>query len=109
MNKLYVGNLSFSSTDESLDNFARDSGVEVDRVSVISDMHTGRSRGFGFIELADSQDVDAAIEALNGKELDGRVLRVDRARERTGGGGPRGGGGGGRGRSGRGGPRRYDD
>lgn len=101
MNKLYVGNLSFSSTDESLDNFARDAGVELDRVSVITDMHTGRSRGFGFIELSDSQDVDAAIEALNGKELDGRTLRVDRARERSSGG--RGG------RGGYGGSRRYDD
>jgi len=93
MNKLYVGNLPFGSTEDGLGQFARDQGVEVDQVSIITDMHTGRSRGFGFIELAASQDLQAAITALNGKEFEGRPLRVDRAKERSPGGRPGGHGG----------------
>lgn len=93
MNKLYVGNLPFGSTEDGLSQFAQEQGVEVAQVNIITDMHTGRSRGFGFIELAESQDLQAAISALNGKEFEGRPLRVDRAKERSSGGRPGGYGG----------------
>ncbi len=92
---LYIGNLPFSATDESLRVVFEQFGT-VSSVKVISDRMTGRSRGFGFIEM--DEGGDAAIEAMNGKELEGRVLTVNEARPRTdrpcGGGG--GGGGGGR-------------
>ena len=96
MSKLYVGNLSFRATEDQLETFVREQGIDVEQVNIIRDMHTGRSRGFGFIQLTADQDLDEAISGLNGKELEGRSLRVDRARERSqGGGGFRGRGGGG--------------
>ena len=86
--KLYVGNLAFSTTDEGLrEAFAKHGTVE--SVSVITDRETGRSRGFGFVEMDDS-GADAALQAMNGTDLDGRTLRVNEAYERE-----RGGGGGG--------------
>lgn len=93
MYKIYVGNLSFQSTDEDLRNMFTEFG-EVASVNVITDRDTGRSRGFGFVEMPDAAEGKAAAEALNGKELDGRTLTVNEARPRA----PRsGGGGGGRG------------
>ncbi len=104
--KLYVGNLSFQTTsDELRDHFAQVGNVE--SASVVEDRMTGRSRGFGFVEMTTPEEATAAIEQLNGKEFNGRNLTVNEARPRTdrgpgggyGGGGNRGGGGGyGRGR-----------
>ena len=77
---LYIGNLPFSATDDSLRAVFGQFGT-VSSVKVISDRMTGQSRGFGFIEM--DEGGDAAIEAMNGKELDGRVLTVNEARPRT--------------------------
>ena len=88
MKKIYVGNLPWSTDDASLRELFATVG-EVLSVAVISDRETGRSRGFGFIEMDDA-DADKAIEELNGREVDGRELRVNEARERP----ARGGGGG---------------
>jgi RNA recognition motif-containing protein len=77
---LYIGNLPFSATDESLRAVFEQFGT-VSSVKVIFDRMTGRSRGFGFIEM--DEGGDAAIEAMNGKELEGRVLTVNEARPRT--------------------------
>ena len=97
--KLYVGNLSFQTTsDELRDHFAQAGNVE--SASVVEDRMTGRSRGFGFVEMATAEEAAAAIEQLNGKEFGGRNLTVNEARPRTdrgpggGYGGNRGGGGG---------------
>ena len=97
--KLYVGNLSFQTTSEDLrDHFAQAGNVE--SASVVEDRMTGRSRGFGFVEMSTAEEAAAAIEQLNGKEFAGRNLTVNEARPRTDrgpgnyGGGNRGGGGG---------------
>lgn len=110
-NKIYVGNLPFSVTDDSLgQHFAQYGNVQSARV--IKDTHTGRSKGFGFVEMSTDEEAQAAINALNGTELEGRTIRVAEAqpqesRPRGGGGGGGGGrfgrGGGGGGRDGRGG------
>jgi RNA recognition motif-containing protein len=113
--KLYVGNLSFQTTsDELRDHFAQAGNVE--SASVVEDRMTGRSRGFGFVEMASAEEAAAAIEQLNGKEFGGRNLTVNEARPRTdrgpgggyGGGGNRGGYGGGGGGYGGGGGRGRD-
>ena len=100
--KLYVGNLSFRTTGEELRELFAQAGT-VESVSVIEDRETGRSRGFGFVEMATAEEATAAIEQFNGKDLGGRNLTVNEAKpktERSGGGGYRGGyggsGGGGR-------------
>ena len=96
--KLYVGNLSFNvSSDDLQEHFAQAGTVE--SAKVIEDRDTGRSRGFGFVEMSSSEEAMAAIEQFNGQDLDGRSLVVNEARPREeGGGGGRGGrGGGGRG------------
>jgi RNA recognition motif-containing protein len=99
--KLYVGNLSYSTDDNSLQAHFAAAG-QVASAKVLTDRETGRSRGFGFVEMATPEDAQKAIEALNGKELDGRALNVSEAREQA----PRGGGGGfGAGRGGGGGGR----
>jgi len=99
--KLYVGNLSYSQNDSTLRALFEPFG-NVESARVISDRDTGSSKGFGFVEMADG-DAQKAMGALNGREVDGRALRVNEARPqepRTGGGGRGGygGGGGGRGR-----------
>jgi RNA recognition motif-containing protein len=104
--KLYVGNLSFRTTgDELRDMFAQ--AGEVESATIIEDRETGRSRGFGFVEMATPEGAAAAIEQFNGKDLGGRALTVNEARPKTdrGGGGGRGGysGGGGGNRGGYGG------
>lgn len=100
-NRLYVGNLAFSTTDQTLrDAFSR--AGTVSEATVIIDRDTGRSRGFGFVVMGSDSDAQNAIEQLNGQTLDGRALRVNEAEERK----PRGGGGGG-GRGGRGGGDRW--
>ena len=105
---IYVGNLSFSTTEEGLRGLFEQSGP-VDTVTIIQDRVTGRSRGFGFVEMPDESDGQAAIDALDGNDFDGRNLKVNQARERSDR-GPRGGDGGGRrdGGSGYGGGRRDD-
>ncbi len=102
--RLYVGNLPFSVTEDKLKEMFEAGGWEIASVRLITDRNTGRSRGFGFVEFVNDDDARAAIEANNGKEIDGRALVVNEAREREsreGGGG--GGGGGGNRRGGRGG------
>ncbi len=109
MMKLYVGNLSFNTSDSSLAELFAAHG-EVTSASIVMDRETGRSRGFGFVEFSDDNAAKAAIAALNGANVDGRDIVVNEARprENRGGGGGRGfggggGGGGGRGRGGFGG------
>ena len=94
--KLYVGNLSFSTTEETLQAEFGAHG-QVEEVAVITDRDTGRSKGFAFVEFANDQEAQAAISGLNGKEMSGRSLSVSPARPKTegGGGGGRGGYGGG--------------
>lgn len=110
MKKLYVGNLAFAMTDESLQQLFVEKGYKVSSARIITDRETGRSRGFGFVELGDDTDAAKAIGELNGLDIDGRALQVNEAREQE----SRGGGnrfGGGRrhsgGRSGRGGRNSY--
>jgi cold-inducible RNA-binding protein len=98
--KLYVGNLAYSVTNEDLEALFSQAG-KVDSAVVVVDKFSGQSRGFGFVEMADSNDAARAIEDFNDTELKGRNIRVNEARPREGGGGPRGGGGGNRDRRGR--------
>ena len=93
MKKLYVGNLPWAVTDEDLRSMFSDFGSVASAV-VITDRDTGRSRGFGFVELEDG--ADQAIEAMNGQDIQGRPLRVNEAQSKSRGGGGGGGGGGGR-------------
>jgi RNA recognition motif-containing protein len=92
--KLYVGNLNYSVTDADLTKMFEPHGT-VESAQVIIDRDTGRSKGFGFVEMKSDQEAQAAIAALNGQESGGRALTVNEARPKTEGG--RGGGGGGRG------------
>jgi RNA recognition motif-containing protein len=107
--KLYVGNLSYSTTEDDIrDAFAKLG--EVTSAKLIIDPTNGRSKGFAFVEMANDEDAQKAISALNGTDLQGRTINVNEARppqqrERGGGGGYGGGGGGGRGRGGGGGGR----
>jgi RNA recognition motif-containing protein len=108
---IFVGNLSFNTNEDELRQIFEGYG-QVDRVSILTDRDTGRSRGFGFVEMASDEDGEKAISALNGSQFGGRTINVNEARpksDRGGGGGGFGGGGGGRGRgdrNGRGGGRR---
>src|SRR5437588_3599937 len=99
---IFVGNLSFNTNEDELRQLFESYG-QVDRVSIMTDRDTGRSRGFGFVEMASNEDGEKAITALNGSQVGGRTINVNEARpktERSSGGG---GGGGGRDRGGRGG------
>lgn len=92
--KLYVGNLAYEVTDSDLSKLFEPHGT-VESAQVIMDRDTGRSKGFGFVEMKSAQEADAAIAALDGKESGGRALKVNEARPKTeGGGGGRGGSGG---------------
>src|SRR3989440_12765421 len=93
--KLYVGNLSFQTSSEDLRELFAQAGT-VESASVVEDRDTGRSRGFGFVEMASNEDGQKAIEQFNGTDFNGRNLTVNEARPREDRGG-RGGGGGGRG------------
>ncbi len=107
--KLYVGNLTYGVTDSALQQMFEAHGT-VQSAQVIMDRDTGRSKGFGFVEMGSDAEAQAAIAALNGKEVEGRSLTVNEAKPKTEGGGRGGqGGGGGRGGYGRGGGggRRY--
>ena len=94
--KLHVGNLTYAVTTSDLENLFGQHGT-VESAQVIADRDTGQSKGFAFVEMKTDQEAQAAIAALNGKEMNGRALTVNEARPKTGGGG---GGGGGRGGSG---------
>ena len=103
--KLYVGNLAFSTSSEDLRDLFSQAGT-VESATVVEDRDTGRSRGFGFVEMASKEEGNAAIQQFNGQDLGGRALNVNEAKPREdrgggrggfGGGGNRGGGGGGRG------------
>ena len=85
--RLYVGNLPFSADEDSVRQLFAEDGREVTEVKIITDRDTGRSRGFGFVEMGNSGDADAAISTLNGFSMDGRALTVNVARERSAGGG----------------------
>ena len=101
MKNIFVGNLSFNTNEDELRQLFEAYG-QVDRVSIMTDRDTRRSRGFGFVEMNSNEDGDKAITALNGSQVGGRTINVNEARpktERAGGGG----GGGGRDRGGRGG------
>src|SRR5438445_3990139 len=97
--KLYVGNLAFQTTSEDLQQLFAQAGT-VESASVVEDRDTGRSRGFGFVEMSSKEEGESAIQQFNGREVNGRSLTVNEARPREnrgGGGGGRGGYGGGRG------------
>ncbi len=106
--KLYVGNLSYNVSNSDLEQQFGAHGA-VQSAQIIIDRDSGRSKGFGFVEMGSDQEAQAAISAMNGKELDGRAITVNEARPQTSGGGgggfggKRGGGGGGGGRGGHGG------
>ena len=109
--RLYVGNLAYSVTSQSLEQLFSEYG-QVKDATVVQDRDTGRSKGFGFVEMADNSQAQAAIQGLNLKEIEGRCLTVNEARPREerggrGGGGGGGGRGGGGGYGGGGGGRRY--
>ena len=91
MKNIFVGNLDFAATESSIRSLFEPYG-QVDRVNVVTDRDTGRSRGFAFVEMTDAAEADRAIAALNGTDLDGRALNINEARPK-----PQGGGGGGRG------------
>ena len=97
--RLYVGNLSFQTTEDSLRAAFEGDGRVLTDVKIMLDRDTGRSRGFAFVEMASEQDAQTAIQAMNGADVDGRPLRVNEAqpRQEGGRGGFGGGGGGGRG------------
>lgn len=88
--RLYIGNLSFDTTEDTLRNALAEGGRQVKEVNIMTDRDTGRPRGFAFAEMGNDQDAQAAIQSLNGANLDGRDLNVNEARERQ----PRSGGGG---------------
>ena len=96
--RIYVGNLSYNTTESALRTLFAEYG-EIESINLITDRDTGRPKGFGFVEMATDQAAQAAISALNGREVGGRALTVNEAREQA----PRGGGFGG----GRGGRSRY--
>ena len=104
--KLYVGNISFDTTSQDLEQIFGEVGT-VESTNIIEDRDTGRSRGFAFVEMSSNEEGQKAISELDGKEIDGRSLKVNEAKPReNNGGGNRGGGGGGRGGYGGGGGNR---
>ena len=101
--RLYVGNLSFQTTEDSLRAAIEESGGTCKDTHIVTDSETGRPRGFAFAEMNNDQEASAVIEAMDGKDLDGRNLTVNEAKPREARGGGGGGGGGGRGGGGGGG------
>ena len=97
MKNVFVGNLSFESTESGLRSIFEPYG-EITSVNLITDRETGRARDFGFVEMSNDEEAAKAITALNGTQMDGRAINVNEAKPRAGGSGPRGGGGYSRGR-----------
>ena len=95
MKNIFVGNLSFGATEDSVRSLFETHGA-VGRVNIVTDRDTGQPRGFGFVEMSNDGEGDKAIAALNGQDLDGRALNVNEARPKTERSGSGGGGGGGR-------------
>ena len=98
-NKLYVGNLDFNTTEDDIRGHFEQKGIQSKSITLIKDKYTGRSKGFGFVEVESDEVLQKAIEALDGQDLNGRKLTVNKAkppRERSSGGGFGGGFGGGR-------------
>src|SRR6266540_5829707 len=95
--RLYVGNLSYNTTEIGLRDVFGQVGTVAD-AKIVMDRETGRPRGFAFVEMSTDQEAQQAIQQLNGRELDGRAINVNEAQERAGGGGRGGSGGGGGGR-----------
>jgi cold-inducible RNA-binding protein len=93
LKNIFVGNLDFGATEDTIRSLFEAYGA-VERVSLMTDRDTGRSRGFAFVEMTDSEEADRAITALNGQNVGGRALNVNEARPKTSGGGGRPGGGG---------------
>ena len=91
---IYVGNLPYDTTDQELQQLFEQSG-RVASARVVMDRDTGRSKGFGFVEMPDRGEAEKAIQTLNGKDMNGRALRVNESQPKPRTGGPRGGGGGG--------------
>ncbi len=87
-NRLYVGNIPFSTDEQTLNALFAQDGRTVTEVHIVSDRTTGRPRGFAFVEMGSENDAQAAIKAIDGTEIDGRAVQVNEARER-----PKGGGG----------------
>ena len=96
-NRLYIGNLSWDTNEDSLRSALEEGGGTCKDVHMVSDRETGRPRGFAFAEMSNDAEAQAVIDAMDGKELDGRNLTVNEAKPRTQGGGGGPGGGGGRG------------
>jgi cold-inducible RNA-binding protein len=94
MKNIFVGNLSYGATEDSVRAMFEAYGT-VDRVSIVTDRDTGQARGFGFVEMPVNAEADRAIAELNGRDLDGRTLNINEARPKEDRGGSRGGGGGG--------------
>ena len=92
MKNLFVGNMSFQTTESELRAMFEPYG-DITRVQVITDRDTGRARGFAFVEMANDEEAAKAITALNGTQMDGRALNVNEAKPKAAGSGPRGGGG----------------
>ena len=88
-NRIYIGNLSFDTSEDDLRTALTEGGRTVKDIHIVTDRETGKPRGFAFAEMANDADASAAIEALDGKDLGGRTLKVNEAKERQ----PRGGGG----------------
>jgi cold-inducible RNA-binding protein len=88
-NRIYVGNLPFSADESTVKSLFEQNDRSVTEVKLITDRETGRPRGFGFVEMANNEDADKAINDLNGYEMDGRALTVNEAKERSQGGGGR--------------------
>ena len=97
-NRLYVGNLNFATTEDTLRAALEESGGQVRDIHIVTDRETGRPRGFAFAEMSSDAEAQAVIQAMDGKDLEGRNLTVNEAKPRPTGGGGRGGGGGGGGR-----------
>jgi len=90
VSKLYVGNLDFNTTEDELRAHFEKQGIQAKAINLITDKYTGRAKGFGFVEVESEEVLNKAIEALDGKELNGRKLTVNKARpprEKSGGGG----------------------
>jgi len=102
MKNIFVGNLSFSATEDAVRSMFQSYGT-IERVSLVTDRNTGQARGFGFVEMTNDAEAERAIAELNGRELDGRALNVNEARPKedrgSGGGGYRGKSGGGQSRN----------
>ena len=94
MKNIFVGNLSFSATEDAVRSVFEEYGT-VDRVNIVTDRDTGRSKGFGFVEMNNDAEAERAIKSLNGQELGGRALTINEARPKESGGGYRGRSGGG--------------